>query len=168
MGKERALIFVDHANVFKNLEILDGRINWKKFKNILSKGYHLVGALIFMGTPDIVPDEQKRFLTYLKKVGFVILDRPVQITRNGKKRQKEMDILIFDESIKLIDAYDKCILVSGDGDFAYLVENLKEYGKKIEIWSFKRSLSKRLIDAAGKENIHYIDTILDDIEFRNY
>ena len=107
-----------------------------------------------------------QFFTYLEKVGYVILDGPVQKTRNGKKRQKGMDILIFNESIELIDAYDKCILVSGDADFVYLVEKLKEYGKKIEIWSFKKSLSKRLIDAAGKENIHYIDTILDEIEYK--
>jgi len=42
------MIFVDHANVFKNLEIVDGRINWEKFKKRLAGNRHLVGAFAYI------------------------------------------------------------------------------------------------------------------------
>ncbi len=55
--------------------------------------------------------------------------------------------------------------MSDDADFVEVVKKLKELDKKIEIWSFRISLAKKLIKTAGRENIHHIDTILDEIEF---
>ena len=55
--------------------------------------------------------------------------------------------------------------MSGDRDFVEVVYKLKELGKQIQIWSFKISLSKKLMKAAGYRNVHYIDKILDEIEF---
>jgi uncharacterized LabA/DUF88 family protein len=63
------------------------------------------------------------------------------------------------------DSYDKGVLLSGDSDFLDLVKKLKELKKEIEIWSFKKSISRVLIEEAGKENVHYIDSILDEIRY---
>ena len=65
------------------------------------------------------------------------------------------------------DSYDKAILVSGDADYIKAVEKLKELNKNFEIWSFKISMSRDLLKAAGRKNIRYIDTILDEIEFKS-
>ena len=150
-----------------NLRKVDGRIDYERFKEILARGCHLVGAFIFIGKPYKVSKEQKRFFNYLRKVGYVIQFGSVQETPNGKKKQKGIDIFIYKEITELAEAesYDKAILVSGDADFIEVVEKLRELGKKIEIWSFKISFSKKLIEVVGEENIHYIDNILDDIEF---
>ena len=43
------------------------------------------------------------------------------------------------------DKYDKCILISGDGDFAPLVRAIKILKKDIEIYSFKEICSGALI-----------------------
>ena len=64
------------------------------------------------------------------------------------------------------DSFDKAILVSGDGDFIEVVRKLKELKKEIEIWSFRESLSKHLKKEAGKNNIHFIEQILDQIEYK--
>jgi len=61
LEKERTMIFVDHANVFKNLEIADGRINWKKFKKKLAGNLHLVGAFAYIGVPNPIPKNQRKF-----------------------------------------------------------------------------------------------------------
>jgi hypothetical protein len=42
---------------------------------------------------------------------------------------------------------------------------LKMMEKEIEIWGFYRSISNRLIKEAGKENVHYIDEILNEIKY---
>ncbi|MCK4381277.1 MAG: NYN domain-containing protein, partial [Candidatus Lokiarchaeota archaeon] len=63
------------------------------------------------------------------------------------------------------DTYDKAVLISGDSDFLDVVRKLKELKKEIEIWSFKKSISRSLIEEAGYENVHYIDDILDEIKY---
>ena len=168
MEKERCIIFIDHANFYQILKKFFGRIDYVKFVQILSKGCHLVGVMIYMGLPHKVSREQKKFLTYLKKNGFVIRSRPVSKTRAGKYYQKGIDILFYSDVVELAqeDSYDKAILVSGDADYIKAVEKLKELNKDFEIWSFKISMSKDLLKAAGRKNIRYIDSILDEIEFK--
>ncbi len=167
LEKERCLIFIDHANVFQNIRLIGGRIDYIKFKEILSEGYHLVGAIIFMGLLEKVSKEQKRFFSFLRKSGYYPYFKRVQKTKSGRHRQKGIDISIFSNVVKLAeeDSYDTAILVTGDGDFVDLIGLLKDDNKKIIIWSFKKSLSYKLRMAAGSDNIHYIDDILDDIEF---
>jgi len=169
LEKERAIIFIDHANVFKNLEIVDGRINWRKFKKILAKNHHLVGAFVYIGVPNPIPKDQRRFIKYLKHVGYVVQLKPIQETSEGKKKQKGIDVFMYKEIVELAeaDAYDKAIIVSGDADFIDAVRKLKELNKEFVIWSFKISLAQKLIEEAGGNNIHYIDYILDDIKVVN-
>jgi len=161
------MLFVDHANVFKNLEKFKGRIDWEKFKYVLARGSHLVGALIYVGVTRNVSINKRRFLRSLEIVKYVIQPKPVQESPSGKKRQKGVDVFMYKEIVELAeaDAYDKALIVSGDADFIDAIRKLKELKKKFEVWSFRISLSRFLMEEAGKENIHYIDTILDEIEF---
>ncbi len=165
---ERCIIFVDHANIFQNLIPIDGRIDYLKFKEKLSEGYHLVGASIFLGLLDKVSPKQKIFFRGLKKSGYYPFFRRVQKTRTGRHLQKGIDISIFNNILTLAeeDSYDVAILATGDGDFVDLVDLLALNKKRIEIWSFKKSLSNKLRKAAGSKNVHYIDDILDDIEYK--
>ncbi len=168
MEKDRAIIFIDHANVFQNLKHINGRIDYLKLKIILSNRFHLVGACIFLGLLDKVSEKQKEFFKSLKRSGYYPFFKRVQKTHSGKYMQKGIDISIFTNVLKLaeVDSYDVAILVTGDGDFVDLVGLLAKDNKKIEIWSFKKSLSYKLKKAAGSENVHYIDDILDDIEYK--
>ncbi|MFW9971851.1 MAG: NYN domain-containing protein [Candidatus Odinarchaeota archaeon] len=163
------MIFVDEANVYYGLLKFDlkKRIDYVKFKEIMAKGCHLVGAEIFMGKLHKVLDEQQKFYDYLKSAGYNIHFRKVQKAKSGKRKQKGIDILMYKEIIEWAerDAYDKCILVSGDGDFTVVVEKLKDLHKSVVIWSFMPSLSQDLIDMAGRENIFFIEPILNDIEY---
>jgi uncharacterized LabA/DUF88 family protein len=167
MNRIRTIIFVDHANVFKNLEKVKGRIDWKKLKLVLKGESHLVGAFIYIGLPSQIPKEQKKFIKYLEHVGYVIQPKPLKKTPNGRREQKGVDIFIYKEIVELAvaDSYDKAIIVSGDGDFIDAVNDLKRLQKTYEIWSFKNSLSKDLANEAGKDNVHYIDNILEEIKF---
>jgi uncharacterized LabA/DUF88 family protein len=165
------MIFIDEANVYYSLmKIHPGkRIDYVKFKDILAKGCHLVGNFMFMGKPKYVSDEQQKFYDYLNSAGYIIHFRRIQRSQGGRRRQKGIDLLMYKEIVELAeeDAYDKCILVSGDGDFSVVVDKLNELGKDVAVWSFMKSLSQELIEKAGKENIFFIEPILPDIEYRN-
>ncbi|MFW9973031.1 MAG: NYN domain-containing protein [Candidatus Odinarchaeota archaeon] len=166
LEKKRVIIFIDHANVFHNIENLNIRIDYLKLKNIFIDDHHLVGLFMYMGIPNTILPKKRNFLKYLKALGFVIQPKPVIIYPTGIKRQKGVDIFLYKDIVELAedDSYDKAVLVSGDSDLLDAVKKLKELKKEIEIWSFKKSISQLLIKEAGKENVHYIDTILERIK----
>jgi uncharacterized LabA/DUF88 family protein len=143
------------------------RINYIKLKETIIKNQHLVGLFIYMGIPDRILPKKLSFLKYLKAQGFVIQPTPIKIYPNGKKSQKGVDVFIYKDIIELAedDSYDKAILVSGDSDFLDVIRKLKELKKEIEIWNFKKSISRSLIYKAGEKHVHFIDNILDDIKF---
>lgn len=161
----RTIVFIDHANLFHSIEDLGVRINYSKFKQILARETHLVGAFIYMGIPDQVFPKKRRFLDYLNAQGYVIQSRPVKITPEGKKVQKQLDLFLYRDIVELAteDVFDKAILVSGDSDFIEIVRKLKQLQKQIEIWGFINSMSKKLIEEVNPENVHYINEILPEI-----
>ena len=156
---------MDHANIFYNLQRRDIRIDYKKLKKIVSKGSHLVGAFVYLGVPDKIPQKKTDFMKYIKKAGYTIQKRPLRRLSDGTTKQKRIDIFIYKDIVELAeeDAYDKAVLLSGDGDFVDAVKRLKALKKIFEIWSFRKSLSKLLRKEAGENNIHYIDEILSEI-----
>ncbi len=105
----------------------------------------------------------------MKSKRFYTVFNPVQKKPSGELQQKGTDTSIFRNVNELagINSYDKAILVSGDGDFVPLIDSLKEKQKKIEVWSFKISLSKDLKAAVGIANVHYLDDIFDKIIFQH-
>ena len=167
LEKKRLIIFIDHANVFHNIEKLNIRINYLKLKEKFTQNHHLVGIFMYMAIFDKILPKKLNFLKYLSAQGFVIQPKPVIVSPTGKKKQKGVDIFIYKDIVELAeeDTYDKAILVSGDSDFLDVVRKLKELKKEIEIWSFKKSISRSLIEEAGYENVHYIDDILDEIKY---
>jgi len=162
----RTIIFIDHANLFHSIENMKVRIDYRKFKQILARNDHLVGAFMYMGIPDQIYPKKRRFLDYLISQGYVIQSRPVKTTPDGKKIQKQLDLFLYRDIVELgiEDSYDKAILVSGDSDFIEIVRKLKQLQKRIEIWGFFNSMSKKLIAEVSAENVHYINEILAEIK----
>ncbi len=162
---EWIVLFIDHANVFHNLQRLNVRIDWRKFKEHLSRNKWLSGTLLYMGLPKNLFPKKKRFVVYLEKQGFVIISKRIKESAHGKKRQVGVDIAIYKHMTELAseDAYDTAVLVSGDEDLLDAVREVKKFGKRVEIWGFKNSTSQKLIKEVGVENMRYVDDILDDI-----
>ena len=164
---KRLIIFIDHANIFHNLDRLKTRIDYVRFREILRKDNFLVGAFVYMGIPQQLLPKKYGFIKYLESQGFVIQARSIRESPNGKKFQKGIDIFIYRDIVELADedSFDKAILVSGDSDFIDIVSKLRNLEKEIEIWGFYNSISQRLIKEAGRENVHYIDEILREIKY---
>ncbi|GAG94225.1 unnamed protein product, partial [marine sediment metagenome] len=64
-------------------------------------------------------------------------------------------------------AYDKAVLVLGDGDFIPVVDKLMEMNKPVELWAFKYSLSHALMEKIEEGNLFYLDDILMNITLMN-
>jgi uncharacterized LabA/DUF88 family protein len=57
--------------------------------------------------------------------------------------EKEVDIMLATDMLSLAykNAYDTAILVTGDSDFSYTVEEIQSLGKRVENASFKSTSS---------------------------
>ena len=65
LEKKRIIIFIDHANIFHNIENLNMRINYLKLKELFTQNNHLVGIFMYMGIPDKILPKKLNFLKYL-------------------------------------------------------------------------------------------------------
>ena len=164
---KRFVILVDHANIFHNLLRLNKRIDYERLEQVLvpfSKGI-LIGKVIYMGVYKKILSKRQAFIAYLESIGWKVVTLPVKTTAKGKMEQKRIDLRMYRHGYGFVqeNMCDTVIIVSGDGDLAELVIAVKELDKSIEVWSFQKSMAHSLIEEAGEENTHYLDTIMEQI-----
>lgn len=165
---ELIAVLVDNANIFFNIKNLGIRIDYNRLERLIEKKMDetVIAKIMYVGVNKKPSKRQLAFITSMESQGWYIEKTPL-VSQKGKRKQKRVDIKIYKHGVELArqNMVDKIVLVSGDADFVELVISLKELGKKIEVYSFRKSLAKALIQEVGIENIHYLDDILEDIAY---
>jgi len=88
--------------------------------------------------------------------GYQIRTKEVKIIKVGPhtfERKGDLDAELIIDALKNIDNFDTCILMSGDSDFAPLVDELKARGKWVIVISSKHHISRELIERAKYINL---------------
>ena len=64
--------------------------------------------------------------------------------------EKGIDVMLATDLLRFAwnDLYDVAILVSGDGDFFYALQAVKDMGKHVEVAAFSANLSCELVQVA--------------------
>ncbi|MBN1572047.1 MAG: NYN domain-containing protein [Deltaproteobacteria bacterium] len=170
---ERVAIFIDGSNFYHGLKTFLGhaRVNFEKFCNVLTEGRHLT-RIYYYNAPlpqDFDSEryrEQQKFFESIRKIPYLDLKLGKIEIRGAALVEKGVDVLIAIDMIKYAknNAYDTAILVSGDGDFAPVLEFLKDYGKHIENAYFKKGRSYNLSNHSDRfiklDNLNWEDLIL--------
>jgi uncharacterized LabA/DUF88 family protein len=100
--------------------------------------------------------DQTNFITALRGLGFNIKKRHLTFNRDRNTPQNtSWDVGITADAFMQDSEYDSFILVSGDGDFTYLTEPLRELGKEVVVCSFEENISKSL--AASASRVHHFN-----------
>ncbi len=162
----RVFIFWDHANTFHNLQELSARIDYDLVKLRLGRNYHVVASIMYVGKPSYVFPKKEKFFKALEHIGWLISEKPLKILPSGKLSQEGVDEKMFLDIYDLAkdDAYEKAIIVSGDKVFVEVIRELKKASIEVDVWSFRKSLSRALIWEAGKDHIFFLDDILEEIK----
>jgi len=106
---------------------------------------------VIQGKTKFVGRRNAKFLQHLEQLGFVIRDRSVVKEKHADKPfGTDWDVGIALEAMKKINEFDTYILVSGDGDYNVLLEELRNQGKRIEVISFRSCTSLLLHKPAHK------------------
>ena len=146
---QRVAVFVDVSNLYHSAKNLyNKKVSFPNLLRIAVANRKLVKAIAYGVKSDI--NEQKKFFSILKKFGYEVKLKDLQIFPGGAKKG-DWDIGIAMDMIELSPKVDVEILISGDGDFVDLVKHLHRVRRiKVEAASFRRSTSKHLVGTVDK------------------
>ena len=160
--EDRVAIFIDGSNLYHSMQNNFGRhdLNFTEFANKLSAGRRLFRIYYYnvLQEPSQYPDsyrEQQEFLEVLHKTPY--LEVRLGSTKKSQGTEKGVDVMIATDLLYFAwrGFYDVAILVSGDADFAYAVQAVKNMGKHVEVAYFESGASKDLLDVA--DNRYLLD-----------
>ncbi len=141
--EQRVGVFVDVQNLYYSARYMyKAKVNFKQILEEAVGGRKLVRAIAYVIKTDDL--KEKSFFEALKKIGFEVKSKDLQVFYGGAKKG-DWDIGIAMDTIELAPKLDVIVLVSGDGDYVDLVQHLRRgVGCKVEAVAFGRSSSGKL------------------------
>lgn len=120
-------VYIDGNNLYRSAKELGFNIDYKRLRGWLSQKYNTHNIYLFIG---LVP-ERVKFYEYLQSCGYILVFKQTVSVGEKIKGNCDAELVLKTVSDFYTKSFDKCILVTGDGDFGCLVEFLKE-NKSIE------------------------------------
>jgi uncharacterized LabA/DUF88 family protein len=102
-------------------------------------------------------EKQLKFQQALKHIGFTVKLKPF-IQRSDGSAKGDWDVGITIDMLENATNTDRSILLSGDGDFGLLMEKIKSYGVKTEVYGVRALTANNLISSV--DVFHEIDASL--------
>ncbi|MCC7469597.1 MAG: NYN domain-containing protein [Bacteroidetes bacterium] len=145
--EQRVGVFIDAQNLYHSAKNLYGhKVNFGKIVEDAVAGRKLVRAIAYVISSE-AGDEQG-FFEALNKVGIETKTKDLQVFAGGAKKA-DWDVGLAVDAITMAPKLDAVVIISGDGDFIPMVEYLQIHsGIQVEVASFGRSSSQKLIEAA--------------------
>lgn len=148
---QRVVILVDGSNLFYAASYLNLEIDYIKLLHCLTHDRRLVRAYFYTGV-DPSNEKQQGFLHWMRRHGYrVVAKELIQFPDGSKKANLEVEMAI--DMMMLAKYCDTLVLVSGDGDLTYAVNQVAYQGTRIELVSLRSMANDGLIDVADQ----YID-----------
>lgn len=143
---QRVGIFIDTQNLYHCAKNIYGaKVNFDQVVKDGLAGRSLTRAVAYVITTE--SGDEKNFFEALGKMGIETKTKNLQIFSGGAKKA-DWDVGLAVDAIKLAPKLDAIILVTGDGDFVPLIEYLQNVGCQVEVMSFGKATSSKLIEAS--------------------
>ncbi len=143
----RVAVFIDAANIFYSQRTLGWRIDFQKLSTYLQNETELVGLYYYTGSVGS-REKQMAFIRKLEMSGYSVTTKEVKFIKvSGAPDllKGNLDIELALDTFRLRDTFDTFILFSGDSDFSYLLDLLKDDGKRVIVVSMRGHIAKELI-----------------------
>jgi uncharacterized LabA/DUF88 family protein len=160
--EDRVAIFIDGSNLYHALRSKFKRhnLNFTEFTNKLCGSRHLFRTYYYnvLQDPAQRPDgfrDQQEFLDILRKTPYLEVRLGGTKIAQGIPIEKGIDIMLATDLLYFAwnDFYDVAVLVSGDSDFAYALQAVKNMGKHVEVAYFESGVSKDLLSVADNRHL---------------
>jgi len=160
--EDRVAIFIDGSNLYHALRSNFRRhdLNFTEFANKLCGPRRLFRTYYYNVLQDPIqrPDgyrEQQEFLDTLRKTPYLEIRLGSTKIAQGTAVEKGIDVMLATDLLYFAwnNFYDVAVLVSGDSDFAYALQAVKNMGKHVEVAYFESGVSKDLLDVADNRHL---------------
>lgn len=160
----RVYVFIDAANILYSQQTLGWRVDYAKLKAYFARECNLCEIFFYTGH---VGDnaKQQSFLQKLRELGYHVEAKEVKRIRTGRNTYEwkgNLDVELVIDALKHLDAFDSMVLMSGDSDFAPLVDAVKKAGKRVVVMSTKDHVARELLERAKYINLRKLRS---DIEY---
>jgi len=145
---KKIAVFVDVQNIYYTTRDTYGcQFNYRTFWDRLSTQGEIVTAYAYAIQRS--DDKQKKFQDALRHIGFAVKLKPY-IQRKDGSAKGDWDVGITIDILETAKDVDTIILLSGDGDFAMLLDKVNnDYDVSSEVYGVTALTAKALIDAAS-------------------
>ena len=159
---DRIAIFIDGSNLYHALQanFKHHNLNFTEFANKLTGSRQLFRVYYYniLQEPAQWPEayrDQQEFLDNLRKTPYLEVRLGSTKMAQGVQVEKGIDIMLATDLLHFAwnNLYDVAVLVSGDSDFAYALQAVKNMGKHIEVAYFERNVSRDLLDVADNRHL---------------
>jgi uncharacterized LabA/DUF88 family protein len=125
---QRIYVLIDAANLYHSSVKKGMRIDFLQLHRWFAEKCNKDLVIKFYTAYNPENERQIEFLSQLTEVGFEVVKKPIKSFENSIKGN--MDIELAVDAMTTIDLFDTLVLVSGDGDFTYLINSLEKNYKK--------------------------------------
>lgn len=151
---KKIAIFVDVQNIYYTTrDTYQRQFNYRRLWQELSEQAEIVEASAY--AIDRGDPQQQKFQSALGHIGFKVKLKPY-IQRSDGSAKGDWDVGITIDMLRAAPLVDEVVLLSGDGDFAMLLDELKtNHGVKSTVYGVIKLTANALIQSA--DNFHAID-----------
>lgn len=144
----KVAVLVDVQNLYYGaLTEYDSRVNYGKFIDWLVRDRTLTRAIAYIVEAE--DSNQAAFKNVLRDLGFEIMSKPL-IRRVDGSSKGNWDLAIAMDAVSIAPKVDAVVLATGDGDFMYVAEYLRNHGCRVEAAGFESSTSQNLINSVNE------------------
>lgn len=155
------MVFIDGSNLYHSLRNDFHRtdLDYAKFVNCLAHGREVRRTYYYCALVDQTKEpqpyrDQQRFLSILQRTPYFEVRPGRLVYRNWPSAppiEKGVDVRLATDMLTRAfrDHYDVAVLVSGDADFADLLQAVKDQGKQVEVALFGPPTSSRQLREAA-------------------
>ena len=139
-------IFFDMSNLYFAARDLGIRVDYTKLLEFLTAGRRLHRAYAYVA---VSPEDSTAipFLTWLRRNGFRVVTKAIKRFSDGSIKG-DLDMELAVDLLTQAPYIDVAVIVSGDGDFTYLVDRAQRLGIRVEIASTPRNTAIELLEIA--------------------
>jgi len=153
--------FIDSQNLNLGVQALGWKLDFRKFYIYLKDKYKISKAFLFIG----FLESNQSLYTNLKKWGYELVFKPaIRYNRTSIKGNVDAELVLHSAKIEY-SRYDLAIIVSGDGDFFCLHEELEKDKKLYKIIAPSRKSESSLIKRFRNYKL-YVEDLKPKVEYK--
>jgi uncharacterized LabA/DUF88 family protein len=166
MAAGRTVLYIDNSNIFRGCKRSGWRPSYQRVREWLEHEEGPIVKVHFFASEQSVPREkQGRFYQALKsELGFQIhtyqlAHRKMKCGRCGHQEwvpaEKGVDVGLVTQLLKDLrnNVFETAVIMSGDRDYMDAILEVRNAGRKVELISWRWSLSKEILEMCQERNI---------------